>query len=106
MAKEKVLFAVDILPVGQAPSRRMIALYPLEAEAAIHRVLRLDWNTLAPAIRASAAGAAVRVEAQEARAGIPVEKALKLPKYASWPGCEANLPFVLRRYCALWGRGT
>ena len=25
--------------------------------------------------------------------------------YASWPNYEANLPFVLRRYCGLWGRG-
>ena len=31
---------------------------------------------------------------------------LKLPKYESWPGYEAALPFVLRRYCGLWGRGT
>jgi hypothetical protein len=24
----------------------------------------------------------------------------------SWAGCEQNLPFVLRRSCTLWGRGT
>jgi hypothetical protein len=35
-----------------------------------------------------------------------VEKELKLPKYEKWPGYEANLIFALRRYCALWGRGT
>ena len=34
-----------------------------------------------------------------------VEKDLKLPKYQGWPGYEQNLPFVLRRYCGLWGRG-
>ena len=48
MAKEKVIFAVDILPVGQAPSRGIIAFYPLDAEAAIQRVRSLDWNTLNP----------------------------------------------------------
>ena len=31
---------------------------------------------------------------------------LKLPNYANWPGYENGLPFIARRYCALWGRGT
>lgn len=35
-----------------------------------------------------------------------VEKEMKLPKHASWPNYETALPFVLRRYCGLWGRGT
>jgi hypothetical protein len=35
-----------------------------------------------------------------------VEKDLKLPKYESWPGYAQGLPYVLRRYCGLWGRGT
>ena len=35
-----------------------------------------------------------------------VEKDLKLPKYESWPGYATGLPFVLRRYCGLWGRRT
>jgi glyoxylase-like metal-dependent hydrolase (beta-lactamase superfamily II) len=124
LPKEKVLFAVDFLPVGQVPGRGMIDFYPLEAESAIQRVLKLDWNTLIPGhpgvggrlgTKADAqdqltflqdASAAVKVEAQAGKCWDPVEKELKLPKYASWPGYEANLPFVLRRYCALWGRGT
>ncbi len=36
----------------------------------------------------------------------PAEKEVKLPKYESWPGYAQNLQFGLRRYCALWGRGT
>ncbi len=35
-----------------------------------------------------------------------VEKEMQLPKYKDWPNYEAALPFVLRRYCGLWGRGT
>ncbi len=31
---------------------------------------------------------------------------MRLPKYENWPGYKANLQFVLRRYCGLWGRGT
>src|SRR5437870_2401270 len=37
---------------------------------------------------------------------LPKQKELKLPKYESWAGYETALPFVLRRYCGLWGRGT
>lgn len=124
LPKEKVLFAVDILPVGQVPGRGMIDFHPLEAEAAIQRILKLDWNTLIPGhpgaggrlgTKADAqdqltflqdASAAVKVEAQAGKCWEPAEKELKLPKYASWPGYEQGLPFVLRRYCGLWGRGT
>jgi hypothetical protein len=52
------------------------------------------------------ASAAVKAEAQQGRCWEPVESQLKLPKYESWPNYQANLQFVLRRYCALWGRGT
>jgi len=52
------------------------------------------------------ASAAVKAEAQAGKCWDGVEKGLKLPKYESWAGYENNLPFVLRRYCGLWGRGT
>ena len=52
------------------------------------------------------ASAAVKAEAQQGKCWEPVEKEIKLPKYANMPGYEAGLPFVLRRYCGLWGRGT
>jgi hypothetical protein len=34
------------------------------------------------------------------------EKEFKLEKYASMPGYANGLPFVARRYCGLWGRGS
>ena len=34
------------------------------------------------------------------------EKEFKMAKYASWPGYENGLPFIARRFCMLWGRGT
>ena len=124
LPKEKVLFAVDFLPVGQVPGRGMIDFYPMEVEAAIERVLKLDWTTLIPGhpgvngrlgTKADVqdqlaflqdASAAVKVEAQAGKCWDPVEKELKLPKYEKWAGYEQGLPFVLRRYCGLWGRGT
>ena len=52
------------------------------------------------------ASAEVQKAAREGKCWDAVEKDLKLPKYESWPGYANNLPFVLRRYCGLWGRGT
>jgi glyoxylase-like metal-dependent hydrolase (beta-lactamase superfamily II) len=124
LPKERLLFVVDLLPVGALPGRGMIDFYPMEAEASIKQILAMDWERLIPG-HPGAGGrlgtkkdvqdqltflqdvsAAVKAEAQKGRCWEPVESELKLPKYASWPGYEANLIFSLRRYCALWGRGT
>src|SRR5438067_12682158 len=48
LPKEKILFAVDFLPVGSVPGRGMIDFYPFEAEDAIQRVLAMDWERLIP----------------------------------------------------------
>ena len=124
LPKERIVFVVDLLAVGQVPGRGMIDFYPLEAEASIRQILAMDWERLIPGhpgvggrlgTKQDAqdqltflldASAAVKAEAQQGRCWEPVESTLKLPKYESWPNYAANLPFVLRRYCALWGRGT
>ncbi len=124
LPKEKVLFAVDFIPVGSVPGRGMIDSYPIEWEDSLKKVLAMDWEKLIPGHPGPGgrlgtkedaqnlltflqdASAAVKAEAQAGRCWEPVEKELKLPKYESWPGYAQNLPFVLRRYCALWGRGT
>jgi len=124
LPKERIVFVVDLLAVGQIPGRGMIDFYPFQAEDSIKQILAMDWERLIPGhpgvdgrlgtkkdaqdqlVFLQDASAAVKVEAQQGRCWEPVESTLKLPKYAMWPGYEANLPFVLRRYCGLWGRGT
>jgi glyoxylase-like metal-dependent hydrolase (beta-lactamase superfamily II) len=124
LPKERIVYVVDLLPVGQIPGRGMIDFYPIEAEESIKRIIAMDWERLIPGHPGEGgrfgtkkdaqdqltflqdASAAVKAEAQQGRCWEPVESMLKLPKYASWPGYEANLQFTLRRYCALWGRGT
>src|SRR5881628_2717286 len=125
LPKEKILFAVDFIPVGSVPGRGMIDFYPLEAEDSMKKVLTMDWDKLIPGHPGAPNGrlgtkqdvrdqltflqdasAAVKAEAQAGKCWDPVEKDLKLPKYENWAGYAQNLPFVLRRYCALWGRGT
>lgn len=124
LPKEKIIFVVDTLPVGQVPGRGMIDFYPLETEGFIRKVLALDWDRLIPGhpgpndrlgTRADVqaqleflqdASAAMKLLAQEGKCWDTAEREFKLPKYESWPGYANNLPFVARRYCGLWGRGT
>jgi glyoxylase-like metal-dependent hydrolase (beta-lactamase superfamily II) len=123
LPKERIIYLVDLVPVGQVPGRGMIDFYPLEAEQSLKKILSMDWDRLIPGhpgvnnrlgTKKDAqdqltflqdASAAVRAEAREGKCWEPVESQLKLPKYSTWAGYEANLQFVLRRYCALWGRG-
>jgi glyoxylase-like metal-dependent hydrolase (beta-lactamase superfamily II) len=124
LPKEKLIFIVDLLPVGGVPGRGMIDFYPLEAQGAIKRILAMDWERMIPGHPGPGgrlgtkkdvqdqlqfqqdASDAVKAAAREGKCWDAAEKEVKLPKYESWPGYENNLPFVLRRYCGLWGRGT
>jgi len=125
LPKEKILFAVDFLPVGTVPGRGMIDFYPLEAEDSIKQVLAMDWERLIPGHPGQPGGRlgtkqdaqdqltflqdaseAVKAAAREGKCWEPAEKEVRLPKYEKWPGYENNLQFVTRRYCGLWGRGT
>ena len=124
LPKEKILFAVDFLPVGGVPGRGMIDFYPLEAPASIKRVLAMDWERLIPGHPGPGdrlgtkkdvqdqlefleyASETVKAAARDGKCWDAAEKEVKLPKYESWPGYQNNLPFVIRRYCGLWGRGT
>ena len=125
LPKQRVLFAVDFIPVGSFPGRAMIDSYPLEWEDSLKSVLSMDWDKLIPGHPGAPNGrlgtkqdvqsvltvlqdasAAVKAEAQAGKCWDAVEKDLKLPKYETWPGYAQGLPMVLRRYCGLWGRGT
>jgi glyoxylase-like metal-dependent hydrolase (beta-lactamase superfamily II) len=48
LPKERLVFVVDLLPVGTMPARGMIDFYPLEAEESIKRILAMDWDRLIP----------------------------------------------------------
>jgi glyoxylase-like metal-dependent hydrolase (beta-lactamase superfamily II) len=125
LPKEKILFTVDWLPVGTLPGRGMIDSYPLEWENSIKKVLGMDWERIIPGhpgvpdgrlgTKKDAqdllaflqdASAEVKNAAREGKCWDTVEKEMKLAKHAHWPNYETALPFVLRRYCGLWGRGT
>ncbi len=124
LPKEKIIFVVDVLPVGSVPGRGMIDFYPLEAVDSIKEILALDWERMIPGhpgpggrlgtkadVQAQLeflhdASEAVKIAAREGKCWDQAEKEVTLPKYENWPGYKNNLQFVLRRYCGLWGRGT
>jgi glyoxylase-like metal-dependent hydrolase (beta-lactamase superfamily II) len=125
LPKEKIIFIVDLIPVGSFPARGMIDFYPLEAEASIKKIMAMDWERMIPGHPGQPAGRlgtkqdvqnfttllqdasnAVKAAAREGKCWNDVEKEMKLEKYASMPGYANGLPFVLRRYCGLWGRGS
>jgi hypothetical protein len=125
LPKERIIFLVDAIPVGSVPGRGMIDFYPLETEEFIKKVLAMDWDRMIPGHPGQPGGRlgtkedarnqlaflqdaseAVKLAAREGKCWDGVEKGLKLPKYENWPGYANNMPFVLRRYCGLWGRGT
>jgi len=124
LPKEKLLFVVDVLPVGSFPGRGMIDFYPLEAEQSIKRILAMDWERLIPGhpgpndrlgtkkdaqdqlTLLQDTSSAVKAMAREGKCWEPAEKELQFDKYKDWPGYENGRPLVVRRYCGLWGRGT
>ena len=125
LPKEKIVFIVDTLPVGTVPGRGMIDFYPIETEAFIKKVLALQWDRLIPGHPGAPNGrlgtrkdvedqltllqdasAEMKKLAQDGKCWDTAEKEFKLGKYESWPGYAQGLPFIARRYCGLWGRGT
>lgn len=124
LPKEKIIFAVDFLPVGRFPGLSMIDAYPLEWEDSIKKVLAMDWQRLIPGHPDSGgrlgtkedvqafltllqdASAQIKADARGGKCWQPEEKEFALSKYATWLDYDFGRPFVARRYCALWGRGT
>ena len=121
---QRIIFAVDFLPVGSLPGRGMIDSYPLEWEDSVKKVLTMDWDRLIPGhpgpggrlgtkedvqkllVMLQDMSAEVRESARAGKCWDTAEREVKLEKYAGWPGYEASLPMIVRRYCGLWGRGT
>ncbi len=124
LPKEKIVFIVDTIPVATVPARGMIDFHPLETEEFIRKVLAMDWERLIPGhpgpgdrlgtkkdaedmlALLQAASAEGKGLGQEGKCWDTAEKEFKLAGYESWPGYANGLPFIARRYCGLWGRGT
>ena len=124
LPKEKLIFAVDFLPINSVNWRNMPDSWPFEWEDGIKKVLALEWDRMIPGhpgpgdrlgtkddakavlTLMQEASAAIKTEAQAGKCWDAVEKDFKMEKYATLPGYQNGLGMVARRYCALWGRGA
>jgi glyoxylase-like metal-dependent hydrolase (beta-lactamase superfamily II) len=124
LPKEKIVFIVDTIPVGSVPGRGFIDMYPIEAEDFIKKVIAMDWDRLIPGHPGAPNGRlGTKQDArdqlrllEEASAEMrplgesgkcwAAEKDIKLSNFKDWPGYQAGLEFIGRRYCGVWGRGT
>jgi glyoxylase-like metal-dependent hydrolase (beta-lactamase superfamily II) len=124
LPKDKLIFVVDLLPIGRVPGFGVIDFYPLEAEASIKKILAMDWDKLVPGHPDAGgrlgtkkdaeqqldilveASAEMKKLGQEGKCWDQAEKEFKLAKFANLPAYEFGRPLIARRYCGLWGRGT
>ena len=125
LPKEKIIFVVDLIPVAYGAGSWHDRLLSsgiggdLDRQDHRHGVGRMIPGHPGPNGRLGTkedaknlltflqdASSEVKKAAREGKCWDTAEKEVKLPKYETWPGYQNNLPFVLRRYCGLWGRGT
>ncbi len=125
LPRERIVFVVDVVPVGSLPGRGMIDFYPLETEQFMKRLIAMDWERLIPGHPGTpngrlgtrkdaedilkfyqAASAEGRRQGEAGRCWEPAEKEFKVEGFENYPNYATAMPFVARRYCGLWGRGT
>jgi glyoxylase-like metal-dependent hydrolase (beta-lactamase superfamily II) len=125
LPQDRLIFLVDLVPVGTFPARGMIDFHPLEAMDSLKKILAMDWDRMIPghpgqpgdrlgtkkdvedhiALQQDISDQ-VKAAARQGKCWDGVEKEMQFEKYKDMPGYANGLPMVLRRYCGLWGRGT
>ena len=123
LPKEKIIFAVDFIPIQTLIFRNMPDSWPLEWEQSLKRVLAMDWERMIPGHPYAGGRLGTKQDAQNLLAYLQelsaeVKKAadqgkcwdaamrdIKMPKYESWGSYAQFLSGNIERYCSLWGRG-
>ena len=120
--KERIVFAVDWLPIRSILFRNVPESHYDEWLESIDRVLTLDWDRMIPG-HPSPAGfgtkddvralkgymtdlkEAVRVAAEQGKCFDQAMKEVKLPKYEQWGRYNEFLPGNIERLCFYWRIG-
>lgn len=123
LPKEKVIFAVDFIPVQAVFWRSMPDSWLDEWEASLKRVLAMDWDKLIPGHPGpggrlgnkqdvenllqymSDLAAVVKTAADEGKCYDNAMKEVKLPKYEAWGNYATWFPGNVERYCLLYRSG-
>ncbi len=122
LPKEKLIFAVDFIPIELVNFRNMPDSWPIEWEGSLKKVLAMDWDRLIPGhpykgrlgtrqdvqnllTYMQELSADVKVAADQAKCPDTAMKEIKLPKYESWLSYGVYLAGNIERYCYYWSRG-
>jgi glyoxylase-like metal-dependent hydrolase (beta-lactamase superfamily II) len=123
LPKEKLIFAVDFLPINSVNWRNMPDSWPIEWEDGIKRVLALEWDRMIPGHPGPGGRLGTRDDVSNllaymrdlreevkkaADAGKCIDTAMrevKLPKYATLTNYESWLPMNVERYCLYYSGG-
>jgi glyoxylase-like metal-dependent hydrolase (beta-lactamase superfamily II) len=123
LPKEKLIFAVDFLPINSVNWRNMPDSWPIEWEDGIKKVLALEWDRMIPGHPGPGGRFGTRDDVgnllaymqdlreevkKAADAGKCIDTAMrevKLPKYATLTNYENWLPMNVERYCLYFSGG-
>ncbi|HEY6024706.1 MAG TPA: MBL fold metallo-hydrolase, partial [Pseudolabrys sp.] len=124
LPKEKIIFAVDFIPLQSVQFRAMADTYLPDLEESLKKVNALDWDRLIPGhpgpggrqignkddVRNQLAylqdlSAAVKKAISDGKNYADAEKEIKLPKYEQWGGYGPFLPLNIERYYDYINRG-
>jgi glyoxylase-like metal-dependent hydrolase (beta-lactamase superfamily II) len=123
LPKEKLIFAVDFLPINSVNWRNMPDSWPFEWEDGIRKVLSLEWDRMIPGHPGPGGRLGTRDDVntllsymqelaaevkKAADAGKCIDTAMrevKLPKYATLTNYENWLPMNVERYCLYYSGG-
>ena len=123
LPKERIIFAVDFIPIQSVHWRNMPDSWLDEWEESLKRVLAMDWERLIPGhpgpggrlgtkddVRSvlqymGDLAAEVKKAADEGKCYDTAMKEVKLPKYESWGNYAAWLPGNVERYCLHYRSG-
>jgi glyoxylase-like metal-dependent hydrolase (beta-lactamase superfamily II) len=123
LPKEKLLFAVDFLPIEQVMFRNGPDSFIPDWFESIDRTLALDWDRMIPGHPGPGGrlgtkedvqaykqymmdvSDAVKQVAAQGKCWDAAMKEIKLPKYEKWANYDAYLPGNIERFCSYWGRG-
>jgi glyoxylase-like metal-dependent hydrolase (beta-lactamase superfamily II) len=124
LPKEKIVFAVDFVPVQSLLWRNMPDSWPLEWEQSLKRVLAMEWERLIPGHPAPGGRLGTRQDVQnlvqymqdlsaevkkagnDGKCYDAAMKEIRLPKYEAWTNYAAWLPGNVERYCLLFRAGS
>jgi glyoxylase-like metal-dependent hydrolase (beta-lactamase superfamily II) len=123
LPQEKLVFAVDFVPIQTVNFRNMPDSFLPDWFESLDRVLSLDWDRLIPGhpyaggrlgtkadVRAlkeymTDLSNAVRQAAAEGKCWDRAMQEIKLPKYEKWADYDRYLPGNIERFCSYWARG-